>query len=735
MEIGRINIEHKTFCGIIICYSFLFIFLISTIFKTPLIGIVVEQVQQEWLIYDFLYPKWAEKYNVEQGAIVKEVNNQPINVSDDETLYIIKGAHSVLIQNTQGNNQQIEITYSDFPTQFFFYIVIPSIYFIISLIICIFLYKRKSSFHSSTIFILFILTVALTYVSMGIASHSIGIGIFIVSNGILGSCILLLHFLINYLGFLNIKHRLIIKPLYLYGMLAVSILLTSLENIAPIVYQWNTMLILLLVGLFVIYALFILLIAYIKYRKNQLLALLFCLVSPFLPMILFYVLPMLLFQQYVFSIVYCTLFLLLIPILLLLTQLPNYLFDIDYEVSKIRYYSALSLITSSIFSISIYFILDAQPLDVFKSFFFFFIVILGLFYVKERIDYASRKVLYSPKGDYVHFVYTTIKQITRMPSVDKLLKHFSEALAQHLSVSHVEIHIYSTDNLVTNPKIIANLALGTVKRVDDFYIGCLHETLDKKYIVTIANDGGLYLKKEELLCLELLIMYVSNFIDNTQLVEELIEQLNTSQQGNPAWLKKFVWLQLENEKSQLAQELHDTILQQQLYLIRELDVEQVDTQLIKRQRDDLIQLNADLRQYCEQLKPPLLDKQGLKAALNKLFVKIERQANFTIIHEIEDIILDSPELPLLIYRTIQEMLSNALKHSQATYVKITLAVNVQGLELIYFDNGVGCDLSDINGKNSMGLQGMKERVYAYNGSFELTSAPDEGMYIVIKIKE
>ncbi|WP_153062629.1 sensor histidine kinase [Metasolibacillus meyeri] len=476
-----------------------------------------------------------------------------------------------------------------------------------------------------------------------------------------------------------------------------------------------------------------------KYRKQQLIVLLICLVGPFLPLILLYALPVILFNNYILNAADCFLFLLLIPISLLLTQLPDYLFDIDYEISKIRYYSMLSFVASSILSIGLYFLLDIQLLDAFKSFLFVFVVIFGMLYLKERIDYANRKVLYSPKGDYVHFIYRTIKHITNMPSVDKLLKRFSEVLAQQLAVSHVEVHIYSTSNeaqeMVASPKIIESLKLGNVKKVDNCYIGCLHETLDKKHIVTIANAGGLYLKREELLCLELLIMYVSNFIDNTQFVENLIEQLDTSQQGSPAWLKKFVWLQLENEKSQLAQELHDTILQQQLYLIRELDVVQVDRSFIKQHREFLVRLNADLRQYCEQLKPPLLEKQGLQVALNKLFVEVEERGDFAIIHEIEDIVLDSPELPLLIYRTIQEMLNNALKHSQATYVKVILTASEQGFELVYFDNGVGCNLSEIDRKNSMGLQGMKERVYAYNGLIELTSALDEGMHIYIKIEE
>ncbi|WP_042479082.1 ATP-binding protein [Bacillus ndiopicus] len=720
----------------IVCYTIIFLYLITITIKTPVIDVSVERVQHQLIIKDFTYTDWAARYNIERGDIVLEVNQQQI--MDDITK--IKGVSSILIQNAQGDKKFIEITYSDFKPQLLYFILIPLLYYIMCLIVCIYLYfNRKDSFHSFMVFTLFILTTALEFGSIGATAHLSSVGMFISSIGGVVILILLLHFLLNYLRHLNIEHALIIKPIYLYGFLIISCMLMLLEKVVPAIYQWNTQFLLIIMLVLTAYTLFILLVTYIKTKKKQLLALLLCLVGPLIPMLLFYALPLLLFNQYIFSALSCFLVLLLIPILLLVTQLPDYLFDIDYEISKIRYYSILSLVASSVVAISLYFMLDIQQLDVFKSFLLLFIVIFAMLYLKERIDYASRKILYSPKGDYVHFVYKTIEHIKNMPSVDKLLKRFSEALAQQLSVSHVEVHIYSASDgaqeIVASPKIIESLKLGTVKKVERRYIGCLHETLDKKYIVTIENDGGIYLNKEELLSLELLLMYVSNFIDNTQFVERLIEQLDMSQQGSPAWLKKFVWIQLENEKAQLAQELHDTILQQQLYLIRELDIAQMDIQLIERHREYLIQLNADLRQYCEQLKPPLLDKQGLHVALNKLFIEVEEQADFIIIHEIEEVVLDSLELPLLIYRTIQEMLNNALKHAEATYVKITLTNTSQGFELVYFDNGIGCDLSEVGLKNSMGLQGMKERVYAYNGLIELTSAPDEGMHIRIKIEE
>ncbi|WP_223567945.1 histidine kinase, partial [Agrobacterium tumefaciens] len=156
--------------------------------------------------------------------------------------------------------------------------------------------------------------------------------------------------------------------------------------------------------------------------------------------------------------------------------------------------------------------------------------------------------------------------------------------------------------------------------------------------------------------LELLIIYISNFIENTQLVEDLFKQLDSIQKPGkqyPSWLKKFVWIQLEKEKYQLAQELHDTILQEQIHLIREIDMihgkqEPKEIQeLIQQQREYLVELNQKLRYYCEKLKPPLLERQGLQVALDKLFAEVDQHADFAMILEIEDIEIENAEFPLL----------------------------------------------------------------------------------------
>ena len=58
-----------------------------------------------------------------------------------------------------------------------------------------------------------------------------------------------------------------------------------------------------------------------------------------------------------------------------------------------------------------------------------------------------------------------------------------------------------------------------------------------------------------------------------------------------------------------------------------------------------------------------------------------------------------------------------------------------GFEIIYRDDGVGCNIGDIIAAESMGIQGMQERVKAFNGQFYIDSQVSKGMSIRITVKE
>lgn len=730
------------------------IYVLYISFKSPIIDIDAERFDAEWVIKSFAYSDWANLYNIKVGDIIIEVDNESLNEINNSSQYSIRSANTIVLKDNLGSLKVIQVKHSELPHQFLYYSLFPLIYFLANLILGIYLYVHKLKFFTSlNIFIYFIFTVSITYSSAGASTRLDSLGILINSNGLILCLILLIIFLRNYfISHLSWSAFRNIIPFY--GLYGIVFFLTLLDIYYPIFYEYTTIFILSVFCILLMYIIFMLGKAYIRFHTPNIILLFWCLITPFLPFLFLYVLPEFLFNMYIISASSCALFLLLIPISLIAVQLPERLFDIDYQISRFRYYGLFSIILSSWICTGIYFLISVKLNDLPLLFLFLLISIMTVFYIKEKIDYTNRKVIYSPKNDYIHLVYKTIQRIGKVVNVEDLLNRFTQELSQQLKIDDLNIYIYSISdksfiekepyaNQKINFSIVEKLGLGDIKRSDNVYIGCLHQTLDEKYIFTIGDGSSIHLKKEELIYLELLIIYTSNFIENTQLIENLINEFNMTQKygrNYPPWLSKFVWLQLENEKKQLAQELHDTILQEQIHLIRELDnimskqeIKEIK-QNLKETHEYLIDVNNNLRFYCEKMKPPLLDTLGLSAALNKLFLQVNKHAKFTLIHSIETINLDN-EFPLLIYRVIQEILNNSIKHSQATYVKIELISIQEGFEILYFDNGIGCDLSQIFEKESMGLKGMEQRVHAYNGFINIESFPNEGMEIQIKIKE
>jgi len=156
---------------------------------------------------------------------------------------------------------------------------------------------------------------------------------------------------------------------------------------------------------------------------------------------------------------------------------------------------------------------------------------------------------------------------------------------------------------------------------------------------------------------------------------------------------------------------------------------------LSKVHDHMIASLTDLRGYCENLKPPLLDTLGLNAALEKLIQKFHKRADFVLIYTIDRLYLEDERLNLMIYRIFQELMNNALKHSCANIVEIHLLEIDNGFEINYSDDGVGCKMDEIILADSMGIRGMQERVRTFNGKFSINTNTGDGMSIRIKVNE
>ncbi len=196
----------------------------------------------------------------------------------------------------------------------------------------------------------------------------------------------------------------------------------------------------------------------------------------------------------------------------------------------------------------------------------------------------------------------------------------------------------------------------------------------------------------------------------------------------------------EEERKRLAAELHDSIGQTLAALKFG-----VETALSRRNQGDMEEAMVVLEQFVPTLqrsidetrsiymglRPKILEEMGLLATLD-WFIREFRKLypNPHIEPELNIDEADIPEdLKIVLFRIVQEALSNIAKHSKAEWVDLSLLRNGKSIELTISDDGVGMDLDYIlqtSTAKSLGLTGMKERAELTGGSFLIESIPGEG---------
>ncbi|WP_256762402.1 PAS domain S-box protein [Cohnella sp. WQ 127256] len=238
--------------------------------------------------------------------------------------------------------------------------------------------------------------------------------------------------------------------------------------------------------------------------------------------------------------------------------------------------------------------------------------------------------------------------------------------------------------------------------------------------------------------------YVSVLLDNFLLIEDLTNELaqTASRQIAPPWLLRFLFKLSENERKHLAQDLHDAALQEQIIWYRKLDLLLEDDEVTGDIREKLGQIAQGLldviyqiRISCNELRPPMLMKEGLITSLEALFEFTQLRANYQIQFDTEyfECVMND-DFIIGLYRIVQELLANATKHSSATEVRILLSNDSEYIRLEYGDNGVGMDVTGTEDCfTSMGIYGMRERVRSMEGTIQFHSAQNNGLKIFITI--
>lgn len=220
------------------------------------------------------------------------------------------------------------------------------------------------------------------------------------------------------------------------------------------------------------------------------------------------------------------------------------------------------------------------------------------------------------------------------------------------------------------------------------------------------------------------------------LEKELLEQKVQEQQN----IAKAVVNAQEKERAGIGEELHDNINQllaaATLY-IRTSIVQPENSEEFLLKSEEYVRTAIDeIRKLSHALIGFSPDKViGIFDSINAMINDISKVKNMEInfIHTNipeEDI---NDELKLVIYRILQEQMSNILKHAEASRVDIELKKYKDDLILSIEDNGKGFDTS--SKREGVGLKNIKNRAELYNGVVEVVSSPGNGCTISINFKE
>jgi len=718
--------------SIFITYLLLGIYVLLVAMQIPYIGISLDTNREQPVMTEFYYPHWAQQNNIEKGDFLLTIDGKPAkDVRSIQLNSFVRSAKELTFMKANGDVHSVSVKHKDIPEEFYLQIIFPLFYFVLSFGVAIYLWRRNKDNLLTNLLILFLLTCSLTYISTGASIRGNLIGGFVISIGIVLCMVLFIHFLQFYFRYLHIEWPYLnTKCLYL-----ILLFIQCCDIIRIINSDFREITSLIKLGMFailVLFATFILLSSYLRTKLAKIRLITIAFITPFLPFLLLFVIPEIFGLNTILHAEVAALFLLFIPFSFIFIQVNERLFDIEYQLSRLRYYSTLAFFCALILTtgITLLFIDKLLIVEITSIFILVFLVIIASFYIKEQLDFKYRKIIFSSTGNYVHNLYAAVNRMGKVKNQQELLDQFKHEITEKLGTTAFTIISIADDVPFTH---------GEVSIGNEMTHLLLHDTGEEKIILKIRH----VLQNEELLWLELLALYVSMFIDNLKLIEDLICEIRHMQDNSETqlpWLDKLLWNIIEKEKSILAQELHDTILQEQLHLARELDVIS-SLPIIKKEkvldiREQLLNASKDLREYCENLSPPLLDTFGLQIALKKLIQKVKIRADFLLKAQIERVHFQDATLHLVVYRLVQELLNNAIKHAEATEVLLKLLVIDGGFILQYDDNGIGCDIEDLmQSSTSMGINGIRERVRAFNGDITITSSHNEGMHIFIQILE
>ncbi len=196
----------------------------------------------------------------------------------------------------------------------------------------------------------------------------------------------------------------------------------------------------------------------------------------------------------------------------------------------------------------------------------------------------------------------------------------------------------------------------------------------------------------------------------------------------------------ESERLRIAQDLHDGLggllttvkahfnaIEREIANIKEMNIYEKTNQLID-------EACVEVRRIAHDMVPYSLKMNGLEGVLADIRQTVLGKGIHcdVDIHNVKEEVLGEQKV-VMIYRIIQEVVNNALKHSGASHMLIQLVGHESGLNVMIEDNGKGFDVNQLLQGKGLGLKSIESRVKYLEGNLNIDSTPNQGTTINIEI--
>jgi signal transduction histidine kinase/cell fate (sporulation/competence/biofilm development) regulator YmcA (YheA/YmcA/DUF963 family) len=259
-------------------------------------------------------------------------------------------------------------------------------------------------------------------------------------------------------------------------------------------------------------------------------------------------------------------------------------------------------------------------------------------------------------------------------------------------------------------------------------------------VIEIMNklEGGF--TESDLTLLNSIATYAAIAIENARLHQSVLAE------------RDRVVVAQEEVQKKLARDLHDGPTQLVAGMLMRLDFIQKaltrDPSLVEGELNQLIDLGQrathQMRTLLFELRPLVLETQGLVPALNTFLTRRQKEEAGTTLHlevktegEDDQLTRRDPKDEAAIFAIVQEAVNNALKHAQADNIWVRLAEQVGELMVMVQDDGVGFDTAAVESsyerRGSLGMVNIRERAELVGGRLTLRSVRGQGTEVMIRV--